>query len=100
MALDPSNVPSELAPLLPWAEEWGIGDDVYRNDKVVSASNSQLEALVRSIDGIRDEDLIGWLAGPASYDPKPSAEYIAITCLTMAIDYAEAILRKRQNAAV
>ena len=89
MALDPTKVPAPLRQLLPVAEKWGIGDDFEREAAVSAASQEELESLVHSIDAIGDDDLFGWLAGPESYNPNPSQEYLALTTLTMAIDSAE-----------
>ena len=96
MPLNPENIPSALAPLLPVAERWGIGDDFEREAAVANASREELEALVHSIDGISDDDLYGWLSGPESFNPAPSAEYLAFTALTMVIDSAKLKLPKRQ----
>lgn len=80
--------------LLPMAEKWGIGDDYEREAAVANASRQELETLVHCVDGVNDDDLYGWLAGPESYNPNPTPEYLAITCLTMAIDSAKLKLRK------
>ena len=93
--LDPKNVPEPLVSLLPIAERWGIGDDFEREDAVTNATIEELEALIHSIDDIADEDLFGWLAGPESYNPEPSEEYVALTNLTMAIDSAKLKLQRR-----
>lgn len=87
-------MPSTLVPLLPFAEQWGIGDDFERELAVSNASRAELEVLVRCIDRVFDEDLYGWLAGEESYNTNPSAEYLALTCLTMAIDSAKLKLAK------
>ena len=81
------------------AERWGIGDDYERERMVHEASEHDLTQLVHCIDDITDNDLFGWLAGPESHNPKPSQEYLAITCLTMACDFARLVLseRNRQN---
>jgi hypothetical protein len=94
MPLNPSNVPAALVPLLPMAEKWGIGDDFDRENALRNASRQELEGLVHSIDVVSDDDLFGWLSGPESYSPHPSAEYVAFTCLTMAIDSAKTKLKK------
>ena len=94
MPLNPANVPKALAPLLPMAEKWGIGDDFEREDTISRASRQELEMLIHCIDSISDEDLYGWLAGPESFSRKPSEEYLAVTCLTMAIDSAKLKLPK------
>jgi hypothetical protein len=98
MALDPTKVPAPLRPLLPVAEKWGIGDDFEREAAVDAASPQELEALVHSIDAITDDDLYGWLAGPESYNPQPTQEYIALTCLTMAIDAAMVRLKSLRGS--
>lgn len=92
--LDANNVPDALVSLVPMAEKWGIGDDFDREAVVSHASREELEALVHCIDDVSDDDLYGWLSGPESFSPNPSQEYLAITCLTMAIDSAKSKLRK------
>jgi hypothetical protein len=94
MPLNPNNVPPTLIPLLPLAERWGIGDDFEREAAVTNASPEDLEQLIHCIDNISDADLFGWLSGPESFNPNPSHEYLAITCLTMAIDSAKLKLKK------
>lgn len=92
--LNANNVPDALAPLVPMAEKWGIGDDFDREAAVSHATRAELEALVHCIDDVSDDDLYGWLSGPESFNPNPSQEYLAITCLTMAIESAKSKLRK------
>ncbi len=82
-------IPDTVARLLPYAEEWGIGDDYDREMKVSKASDSQLLDLVGCIMTIDRHSLFAWLEGPESYDPNPSEEYVAFTCLTMAIEAAK-----------
>jgi hypothetical protein len=94
MKLRPENVPHSLLHLLPLAEKWGIGDDFEREEAINNASKEELIFLIHSIDDISDEDLFGWLAGKESINPNPSPEYIAITCLTMAIDSAKVKLKR------
>jgi hypothetical protein len=76
------------------AEKWGIGDDYEREAAVREASAEELDVLIHCIDDIADEDLFGWLGGPESHNPDPSEEYLAITCLTMAIESAKAKRRR------
>ncbi len=94
MELNPSNVPPPLVSLLPVAEKWGIGDDFEREEALNKASGKELEELVHSIDAITDEDLFDWLSGAESFNANPSAEYLAISNLTMAIDSAKLKLKK------
>jgi len=77
------------------AEKWGLGDDIERELAVSNASQQDLELLVRCLDHVSDADLYGWLSGPESFSTNPSSEYLAITCLTMAIDSAKLKLRTR-----
>ena len=91
--LDTSKVPETLVPLLPMAEKWGISDDYEREEAISQASSDELLTLVHCIDDISDQELFGWLGGPESHSAEPSAVYLAITCLTMAIDSAKAKLK-------
>jgi hypothetical protein len=92
--LKPENVPVNLIPLVPVAEKWGIGDDFEREQAISAASVEELDSLVRSIDGIADEDFYGWLSGPESFNKTPSPEYVAMSNLAMAIDSARSKIRK------
>jgi hypothetical protein len=92
--LRPDAIPAAVVPLLPLAERWGIGDDYDRAAAVDAASRSDLEELVLAVDTTDDQALYGWLAGPESFSPEPSLEYIAVTCLTMAADQARLRLRQ------
>jgi hypothetical protein len=49
---------------------------------------AELTALVGTIDAADDAALEAYLAGPESFSPHPSAEYLAFTCLVMAYDQA------------
>lgn len=95
--LDSTKVPVALISLLPIAEKWGVGDDIEREQALSAASRQELELLVHSIDEVRDEDLFGWLSGSESYSAKPSNEYVALTALTMSIDFAKIKLRRLQS---
>ena len=88
MNLDPENVPESLVPLLGIAEKWGIADDFDRDSAIADASRGELEKLIHSIDNISDEELYGWLSGEESFNPRPTPEYLAFSCLTMSIDLA------------
>ena len=94
MTLDPLRVPTQIAPLLGVAERWGIVDDFERELALRSASKAELQTLVTCLDTIDKDTLSDWLCGSESYATKPSDEYIAITCLTMAIESAKLRVRK------
>jgi hypothetical protein len=86
-------VRSAVRSLLPLARRWGISDDGYRDAAVAEADAETLAALVAAVDAIDDAALHGWLAGPESSSARPSAEYVAVTALTMAADQARHQLR-------
>lgn len=94
MTLSAANVPATLAPLLPLAQKWGIGDDFEREAAISNATRRELEGLIHCTDNVSEDDLYGWLAGPESFNAKPSREYLALTCLTMAIDSAKVKLQR------
>ena len=77
------------------AEKWGVGDDCEREELLQNATKEELELLVHSIDEISDEDLYGWLGGPEAKNQCPTQEYLAMTCLAMAIDSAKVKIKKR-----
>jgi hypothetical protein len=81
-------VPSAIRSLLPLARRWGISDDGYRDAAVAEADAETLAVLVAAVDAIDDAALYSWLAGPVASSARPSAEYVAVTALTMAVDQA------------
>lgn len=96
--LDPQRVPLGVASLIPLAERWGIGDDLERDDAVRTASPEELQVLATCLSSVDSDALFAWLEGPESYASDPSAEYVALTCLTMAIDKAKMLLKKRASS--
>ncbi len=94
MKLDPSKVPAICVHLIPLAERWGIGDDFDREMNVGSATPEELQALVDAVMELPDDGMFDWLAGPESHSEKPTPEYLAFTCLTMAYDSARVKLKK------
>lgn len=89
------RVPTQLHSLIPLLDEWAIVDDLDRSLKVQDATTEQLQTLVTAVNTADQEVLYGWLSGPESREPVPSAEYVAFTCLTMAADEARVTLRNR-----
>lgn len=94
--LNPANVPPSLRHLLPAAREWGIGDDFYRAHRVMDASVAELRWLVQLVRDVPDEAW-DWLVGPEADRQPVSDEYAALTCLTMAYDYARTCLDRRST---
>ena len=53
LSLDVDNVPADLRHLVPFAERWGIGDDVDRNaavDRATTAERAELERAIAPVD--------------------------------------------------
>lgn len=94
MSLDPTRVPPAARPLLSLAGQWNIGDDFEREQAVNRATDLELRALVDAVDAVPDEELYEWLAGDESHSERPSAEYLAVTVITMAADSARHRLRR------
>lgn len=90
MILNPANVPSSLHALLPYAQRWGVGDDYERDTIVEEATAQERSELIHCIDPYKKE-LFDWLAGAEAASTTPTAEYVAYTNLTLAIDYAKAL---------
>lgn len=95
---NPQRVPKEIVPILPMAERWGVADDFEREHALQNASIADLHDLVACLDTIDPELLSDWLCGSESYATKPSEEYIAVTCLTMAVESAKLRLRSLESS--
>jgi hypothetical protein len=94
--LNSANVPEKIRQWIPLAERWGIGDDLIREDCVRKATPEELEKLLsfQNIDGtVLDE----WLTGAESHSSKPTEEYLAFTCLSMAYDLARVLAKKHSK---
>jgi len=85
ITLNPARIPPEFHHLIPLAEQFGISDDLIREDVLRKTPKEEVEAMRRTI-AAHHRALLDWLAGPESYSPKFSAEYIAFSCLLMAAD--------------
>ena len=85
--LDEKKVPPAFRSLIPYAEIWGMSDDIYRDELVDGAppvAKADLLALGREFDAQLDS----WLAGPEADSPyNLSAEYLAFTHMRMAFSY-------------
>jgi hypothetical protein len=84
--LDPSRVPVSLRPLIPLAEQWGVADDVIREELFRHASASELQHLSIAVRK-HDDALDAWLAGPEAASASPSPEYLAFSAMHMAVDF-------------
>jgi hypothetical protein len=83
--LDRRRVPEALRPLIPYAEVWGIADDLIRHDLVRKTPRHvalRLKDIVERYDDLLDE----WLAGPEASSRKPTPEYVAFSAMRIAAD--------------
>ena len=85
--LDPQNVPSALADLIPYAELYGIHDDGYRIEMFQALDDSELNAFLQVFWRLEDE-LDDWLAGPDSESSDPSKEYLTFSAMRLCADLA------------
>ena len=93
MPLDPINVPENIRFLVPSAEQWGLPDGVVRDRLIEHSSEEVLVDLVETVTPyieIIDE----WLVGTADKRPV-TFEYVAFSCLWLAVDMAR--FRLEQN---
>lgn len=83
--LNPERVPDGLRVLIPYAEEWGIDDDLIRADVIRKASPEKLEALISTVSRYQDS-INEWLAGPEAYRDEHTKEYYTFSALVTAFD--------------
>lgn len=86
LELNRSKVPKQLWSLIPYAETWGIADDLIREDFVSKAPKEAINELKKVLIQYSKE-LDDWLAGPEATVNPPSIEYIAFSAMRMAIDF-------------
>ena len=85
--LNPERVPNELIALIPYAEEWGIEDDLIRADVLRKASPTALKMLIIAVN--RHIDLLSdWLADPEADLDEHTEEYHTFSALLMAYEEA------------
>ncbi|MCB9450065.1 MAG: hypothetical protein H6672_01430 [Anaerolineaceae bacterium] len=95
--IDPEKVPEKFRILIPMAERWGVSEDGLRYCILRRASDKELEDLISRARSYITALLDEWLAGPEAEGPDFSKEYIAFTCMHLAADEANIILRKRRS---
>lgn len=79
------RVPTELWPLIPYAEFWGIADDSYRIE-LISHAPADIWRAFRKVVADHKPMLLDWLAGPEAEAP-PTSEYLAFSFLLQAFDW-------------
>ncbi len=82
--LDPNNVPPALRHLIPYAEKYGIADDLIREDFIDHASPKELAYLKQVLEDLNPE-MDKWLAGPEADSPEPTAEYVAFSAMRLGV---------------
>ena len=80
--LDPVRVPEVLRHLIPLAEQFGVTDDLIREDIVAKTPPEVLAAMRAAVLPLGNA-FNEWLAGPEADGPEFSAEYIAFSCLRL-----------------
>jgi hypothetical protein len=85
--VDAEKIPSELRQFIPYAEKWGDTDIDIREHLVENATVGELQKL-----GSIWESCIGpisdWLAEPEVRAKPTTDEYLAFTCLILAVSSA------------
>ena len=84
--LDRGRIPESVWSLIPYAEFWGVSDDLDREHLVDNAPHAVQQNL-KDVIAFYDDDLDIWLAGSEARDPNPSDEYVAFSAMRMAADY-------------
>jgi hypothetical protein len=82
LRLDRRNIPEKFWPLLPYAEFWGIVDDIVQEQLIEQAPSivkKNLKLVVQQFDDALDE----WLAGPEADRAELSEEYVAYSAIRM-----------------
>jgi len=73
--------------LIPYAEEWGIDDDLIRADVIRKASPTALKQLIDAVNTYKDS-LYEWLAGPEADLDEHTEEYYTFSALLLAYEEA------------
>ena len=84
--LDSGNVPEALHQYIPYAEVWGVADDLER-EELVNRAPEEAKADVRRVIEEIDDELDEWLVGPEAEAANPSQEYVAFSAMRMAVDF-------------
>jgi hypothetical protein len=88
-------MPEEVRHLLMLAGEWGIGDDIFRSEKVDTSPADELRSLVEKVNSTGDM-AYQWLAD-ASGENFSDPDYVAISCIVLAAEEARVTLEMREE---
>ncbi len=92
--IDPQNVPEALHQLIPYAEKWGISDDVHREIAIDEASIEELREVVAAVSQVGN-DINEWLGKPDIYSA--TKELISFVLLVDAYDLAKLRLESEKD---
>jgi len=92
--LDPSNIPLELHPLIPYAEKWGIRDEKLQRSLLHKASPTELEEVCQALIPAWDDVWKFVNSRPSSNEPL-SYEVRIFGALLTTFDEAGKILQER-----
>lgn len=84
--LSAEKVPPSLVPLIPYAEFWGVTDDLLRENLVDAAPKpvaQNMKDVVYQLEPIWES----WLGGRRADPDHPTDEFLAFAALIMAADY-------------
>ena len=87
LSFERENIPAELWVLIPYAELWGVSDDLGREELVCKSPPGAIDDLCDAISQFEDE-LDKWLGGEEADSKSPSVEYVAFSAMRMAADFA------------
>jgi hypothetical protein len=82
--LDPDEVPADLRDLIPFAEQWGIGDDIIRADFEEKSSDAEKQRFKLALTG-RTAAVNAWLDSLPQGEPM-SEEAAAFMYMLLALD--------------
>lgn len=93
--MNPDNIPEVLRPLIPYAETYALGDDVFRWEKLEATSTQELTAFIEAVENKLDY-LEEWTLA-VNQTTRHTDEAAALTCLIIAFEEANVILEDRDQ---
>lgn len=81
-----NDVPEGLHVLTPYAEIWGVSDDLVR-EGILKRTPKPLKENLKRVVELFDDQLDFWLSGPEASSTNPSDAYVAFSAMRMAADY-------------
>lgn len=85
--VDQVGIPEGLRLPAPYAQFWGVTDDLDR-EHLVTAAPGHVRLNLKEVVGLFDDAMDQWLGGEESYNERLSDAYVAFTAMRMAADFA------------